>query len=601
MSTATKTLELPHWDMTPVFPSLESDEFNKAWDSISQRVTELSELFEQHGIRLRDDIELDDSLIEVFEKVVNNYNTLYEDIRELYSYIGAFITTDSRNDLAQAKSSEFDAKAVELQNLETRLTGWIASLGAEALIDRSTVAKEHSFAVRKAAESAEHQMSEPEESLFATLQVTGGSAWGRLHGNVTSRLMVDVDLPDGTQRLPMSKVRGLAHDSDGEVRRAAYDAELKGWESVAVPLAAAINSIKGERNVVSKQRGWKDSLEPELFTNNIDRPTLEAMQQAVTESFPDFRRYLKAKAKLLGKDSLPWWDLFAPVGGEEHSWDWSSATDFVVRQFGAYSDRLAGLAQRAFDENWVDAEPREGKRDGAFCAPIRGDVSRVLMNFAGSFSSVSTLAHELGHAYHNINLADRTPLQRQTPMALSETASIFCETLIVQAALGDATEAEKLAILEADIQDTCQVVVDIHSRYLFETGVFDGRSQRELSIDELNELMLEGQRQTYGDGLDDQSLHPYMWEMKPHYYHSNYYNWPYTFGLLFGVGLYAQYREDPGSFPARYDELLSSTGLESAADLGKRFGIDFASVDFWRSSLAVIRGRIEEFEALVNG
>lgn len=597
--TTIETLELPHWDMSPVFPSLESDEFKRAWDSIYKGVNDMRALFDRNGIRRNDDIHLNDSLVEVFEDVVNSYNKLYEDLRELYSYIGAFITTDSRNNLAQAKASEFELQAVELQKLENRLTAWIASLGADALIERSSVAKDHAFAVRKAAESAEHQMSEPEENLSAALHVTGAGAWTKLHGNVTSRLMVDITMPGGkVERLPMSAVRALSQDPDTKVRKAAYDAELTGWETVLVPLAAAINSIKGERNTITKQRGWNDPLDPELFTNNIDRPILEAMQTAVTESFPDFRRYLKAKAKLLGRDSLPWWELFAPVGGEEQRWDWGAATEFVVRQFGTYSDRLADLAQRAFDEDWVDAEPREGKRDGAFCAPVRGDVSRVLVNFAGSFGSVGTLAHELGHAYHNINLAERTPLQKQTPMALAETASIFCESIIVGAALADATEGEKLSILEEALQDACQVVVDIHSRYLFEKGVFEGRNERELSVEELNELMLAAQLQTYGDGLDPEALHPYMWAMKPHYYHSNYYNWPYTFGMLFGVGLYAQYIENPEKFRGKYDELLSATGLESAADLGKRFGIDFASVDFWRSSLGVIRGRIDEFEKL---
>jgi oligoendopeptidase F len=295
--------------------------------------------------------------------------------------------------------------------------------------------------------------------------------------------------------------------------------------------------------------------------------------------------------------------MFAPVGGAEGErvWRFDEAAAFVVDQFATYSDRLAGLARRAIQERWVDAEPRNGKRDGAFCTSVRADESRVFLNYEPSFNSVQTLAHELGHAYHNVNLAQRTPMQRETPMPLAETASIFCQTVITNAALAQASGGEKLNILEGQLQDACQVVVDIHSRFLFESRVFERRTRRELSADEMNTLMLDAQRETYGDGLDPDALHPYMWAMKPHYYSSySFYNWPYTFGLLFGLGLYARYREDPDRFRAGYDDLLSSTGLESAADLAQRFGIDVRTGAFWRASLDVVRERIKEFEEVAR-
>jgi oligoendopeptidase F len=224
------------------------------------------------------------------------------------------------------------------------------------------------------------------------------------------------------------------------------------------------------------------------------------------------------------------------------------------------------------------------------------------MNFKPSFGSMQTMAHELGHAYHNLNLARRTPLQRHTPMALAETASIFCETIVTHAALAIASPAEQLSILEDDLQGACQVVVDIHSRFLFERGLFDRRRQRELSVDELNALMLESQRATYGDGLDASTLHPYMWAVKGHYYSTgrSYYNWPYTFGLLFGLGLYAVYQDEPNQFRAGYDDLLSSTGLDNAAGLARRFDIDIRSADFWRASLDIIRRNIDRFERLAG-
>jgi oligoendopeptidase F len=300
---------------------------------------------------------------------------------------------------------------------------------------------------------------------------------------------------------------------------------------------------------------------------------------------------------------LTWYDLFAPVGTTTTEWDYDSGTAFVAEQFGSYSPRLRAFAERAFTENWIDAEPRNGKVGGAFCMGLRKDESRVLTNYIPSYDGVSTLAHELGHAYHNFTLVDRTALQQSKPMTLAETASIFCETIIRQAALERANQQEQVVILEASIQGDCQVVVDIYSRFLFEQGLFEAREGRELSVDEFNERMLDAQRQTYGDGLDQTVLHPYMWAVKGHYYSTGrpFYNYPYMFGLLFGLGLYARYQQDPEQFRAGYDTLLSSTGLADPATLASGFGINIRTPDFWHASLDIVRRDIDRFEALVGG
>jgi oligoendopeptidase F len=592
---------LPHWDMTPYFGGLDSQDFDEAFRELLERIGRLRDLYDEHGVR-GGEITLDDRAVAAFEEVVTEQNSLLEDLRIVNAYLYSFISTDSRNEAAQARLSEMQMHAVELQRLEARFKEWIAALGADGIIEGSEVARDHAFAVKKAEKAAALQMSESEEDLFATLRVTGGTAWSKLYQNVTSRLTAEVEKPGGSERLPISKVRALAQDPDPEVRRAAYQAELKAWETVEVPLAAAINSIKGETSSVADRRGFEDALATALFQNNVDRETLEAMQSAVVESFPDFRRYLESKAKLLGKPALAFYDLFAPVGDPAalKEWGWNDATGFITEQFEAYSPRLGSLAQRAFSEGWVDAEPREGKSDGAFCMGVRGEDSRVLMNFSGSFNSVQTLAHELGHAFHNINLATRTPLQRQTPMALAETASIFCQTMVGEAGKEEASDAERLVILEGELQGSCQVVVDIHSRFLFERGVLERRRERELSVTELKQAMLDAQKQTYGDGLDPEALHPYMWAAKPHYYGATFYNWPYTFGLLFGLGLFARFRDDADAFRDSYDDLLSSTGMAEAAELCARFDIDVRSADFWRGSLDVIRGQIDEFASLAS-
>jgi pepF/M3 family oligoendopeptidase len=600
MSTAT----LPHWDMAVIFPSLDSPEFTAAFSALDAGITALATLFDQEGIALRAPASLDDATVRAYEAATAQYNAVLDQMRTIGAYISAFVTTNSRDALAQARQSELQRLTVRLAQLGTRFTSWLGALDVAALVARSSVAREHAYTLQRAQTAARHLMSPAEEALAAEMNVTGGSAWGKLHGNVTSQLMVPLTLHGEAQELPMSMVRNLAYDADAAVRRTAYTAEMETWDRAAVPLAAAMNSIKGEGNTLAARRNWESPLEAALFDASIDQATLDAMLGAARESFPDFRRYLRAKARALGSgEALPWYDLFAPVGTSGRVWPYEEAVEFITAQFGTYSPRLRDYAALAFRERWIDAEPRDGKRDGAYCMSIRADESRVFANFKPGFPGVSTLAHELGHGYHNFNLAGRTMLQRSTPMTLAETASIFCETIIRHAALALGGPAEQMEILEAALQGSCQVVVDITSRFLFERAVFDGRRQRELSVDELNEHMLAAQRETYGDGLDATALHPYMWAVKQHYYSTGrpFYNFPYMFGLLFGLGLYARYQQDGEAFKAGYDDLLASTGMADAATLAARFGIDTRSPQFWRESLAVVRADIDRFVWLVDG
>jgi pepF/M3 family oligoendopeptidase len=593
---------LPRWDMTPVFPGMDSPEFSEGFSTVVQDIEKLSKLFDDHHImKLTNEPAVEQDLIQAFETVITQYNAVLESTETLAVYIMCFVTTNSRDTLAQARLSELQQSMLLLSQLGIRLTAWIGSLNVAALIERSPIAREHAFMLRKAKISAEHLMSPEEENLASELNLSAGTAWEKLHSDVTSQLVVSLKLSEEQQELPMSMVRNLASDPGREVRRKAYEAELEGWKRVALPLAAALNSVKGEVNVLTRRRGWPSVLEASLLDNNIDRVTFDAMLAAAYESFPDFRRYLHAKAHALGLHRLAWYDIFAPVSNAEKVWEYQDASAFIIEQFGSFSQRLSDFAARAFLENWIDAEPRDGKVDGAYCTRLRGDESRVFANYKAAFDGVSTLAHELGHGYHNLNLAQRTILQRSTPMALAETASIFCETIIRNAAMQHADRQEQIAILEASLQGACQVVVDITSRFLFEQRVFEQRTKRELSIEELNNLMLEAQRETYGDGLDENVLHPYMWAMKPHYYSSSlsFYNYPYMFGLLFGLGLYARYKEDPEKFKSGYDELLSSTGLADAASLAQQFGINIHSIDFWRASLDIVRQDIKLFEELV--
>ena len=580
---------MPSWDLSTIFPAVDSPELKVAVTKLENELSEAENLCSRHSIG-EGEPSTDSSLVPIVLDLVNQIGL---DLWVLKAYLGCTVAADSTDEKALAKDSETDVLYVRFNKLMTRVNAWAGKIQPEDTLG-------HSHFFERAKVKAIHQMSPAEEALAADLATTGGVSWGRLHGNVGSLLLVDVELATGVKTMPMSAVRNLAFDPSADVRQRAFEAELAGWKSVEIPMAAAMNGIKGEVGLLAKRRGWNSALDEALFAAAIDRETLEAMLGAARESFPDFQRYLKAKAKLIGKEVLDFSDLFAPVG-KEREWSVEEAENFVEEKFRGYSDRMADYAVRAFRERWVDYEPRHGKRDGAFCEGFGSDLSRVFMNFKPSYKSVSTLAHELGHAYHNLCAAERTYLQRETPMTLAETASIFCEMIVKGAALTTGSDDERLSVLEAALSGQCQVVVDITSRFLFESSMFEGRATRDLSASEMCGFMAAAQKETYGDGLNPDALHPFMWAAKPHYYSTwSFYNFPYMFGQLFSLGLYAIYEAEPNGFHRRYDDLLAATGMADAATLAADFGIDIRKPDFWRASLDVIRADIRRFEGLVG-
>ncbi len=593
---------LPRWDLTALYPSLESPEFVDAFDGLVTVMNSLPGLFEEAAPGAGSGAAVDDELIDRFERTLDALNDVARTNSSIGAYLYGHVSTDSRNDLAQARLSELMIHGVELSKAQTRFIAWIGSLPIEEIIARSTAASSHAYALRKGHEAARHLMGEEAEALAAELEPSAAAAWSKLHSNLTSQITATIDLDGSEQRLPMSELRNLAMRPEREVRKRAWETELEAWEANALPLAAALNGVKGQALALGARRNWDDPLEEALFFEGIDRAILDVMIAEARAAFPDFRRYLRLKAKALGSPALAWYDLFAPVGKAENVWSWDDATSFIEENFAFFSERMAGLARRAFTEAWIDAGARPGKIGGAYCMWLRDDQSRILANFSPTYDGVTTLAHELGHAYHNLNETGLTPMQRQTPMILAETASTFCETIVKEAAIAAAPPAEQLYILEQWLQGSCQVVVDILSRFDFERALFASRRDRELSISELNQLMLDAQEGTYGDGLDPDARHPYMWAVKGHYYRTgeSFYNFPYLFGLLFGLGLYAEYQREPSAFPERYDALLASTGRASAAELAAEFGIDLRSPGFWRRSLDLLRADIDRFAALVG-
>jgi len=596
------TTPAPRWDMTNVYPALESKQFKAAVKKYKSMLDEMEAFYAR--VRKADSKTDAQKLGKLLGETIERFNALFELSGTINAYIDSFVSTDSRNQIAARALSEFEQTSVRMSVLNTKFRAWIGGLGQAAVkkaVKTNAAAKAHEFALIEIAEQSKYMLSEAEEILAAELTLSGGNAFGKLQGTVTSQLSVDFELDGKTQKLPMPALINLRTHPDESTRRRAYEAESKAWAEVQETLAACMNGVKGEALTLDKKRGREDCLHASIDSARIDRATLNALLGAMKDAFPMFRKYCKHKAKLIGKEKLAWWDVFAPMGKTDKTYSFEEARDFIVENFNSFSPELGAFAKRAFDSNWIDAEQREGKRGGAFCMEVLGvKESRILANFDGSFDQVCTLAHELGHAFHNECMfqAGKTPLQQSSPMTLAETASIFCETIVTEALLTQTADPqEELAILEAQINGAAQTVVDIYSRYLFEKEVFARREKSELSADELNEIMERAQKSAYGESLDERCLQKFMWTWKPHYYSSelSFYNYPYAFGLLFATGLYAVYQKRGADFVNDYKNLLSSTGEHRAAELADRFGINIRTKKFWADSLAIIGKRVERY------
>lgn len=599
------SVSAPRWDLSNVYPSLDSQEFKAAIEDYKNQVAAFEKFFNKKLSKTGAKTKAKE-LAPLIGKAIDQINKIQSLSSTIAPFIYSYVTTDSHDKLAMKTLSEFEQASLPMSQLLTRFTAWLGTIAPklDKAIERNKSAAAHAFMLREAAEQSQFLMSDAEEALAAELSLSGGNAFGKLQGTVTSQLSVDFELDGKTQKLPMPALINLRSHPDESVRHRAYDAENQAWETVKETLAACMNGVKGEANTLNKKRGRKDAIHASLDAARMDRKTLDAMLAAMKDSFPMFRKYFHAKAKKLGKEKLAWWDLYAPMGKTDKVYSYQEARDFILENFAKFSPDLAAFAKRAFDSNWIDAEQREGKRGGAFCMEVQNvKESRILANFDGSFDQVSTLAHELGHAFHNecAYQANKTVLQQMTPMTLAETASTMCETIVTEAVLATTDDLqEELAVLENQLIGAAGVIVDIYSRYLFEKEVFDRREQSELSADDLNEIMERAQKETYGDGLDERFLQKFMWTWKPHYYSPDlsFYNYPYAFGLLFATGLYAIYQQRGASFVEDYKNLLASTGEETAAKLAKRFGIDITKRKFWDDSLAIIGKRVDRYAEL---
>lgn len=586
------------WSLKELYESFESPEFLRD----SKRILTLIEEVNAYAEKEFQEVEKAKEKLETYLHYEMEMSNL---VSRVMGFANLTMSTDARNEAAREHFSRIAMKLSAITKAEVLFKRFVQKLeDLEEIIRGSAFLTEHRFLLEEAKKEGQYLLSDAEEMLIAKMSNTGSKAWTNLQNILTSTLLVEMEKEGENVSLPLPAVRNLAYDKDPSVRKAAYEAELAAYKKVEESSAAALNGIKGEVLTVSELRGFETPLHETLFQSRMEKETLDAMFDAIRESLPSFRKYLKRKAALLGHEKgLPFYDLFAPMGESEMQFTYEEAMDYIVKNFSTFSPKLGQYAKEAYEKNWLDVEPREGKRGGAFCSNLHviGE-SRILSNFDGSFSNMTTLAHELGHGYHGFNLKEETILNSSYPMPIAETASIFCETIVVQAALKEMSDREAVTILEQSISDATQVIVDIYSRYLFETKLFETRKDHPLSVKELNAFMLEAQKEAYGDGLDEEVLHPYMWLNKTHYYSAgrNFYNFPYAFGLLFSKGLYAIYLKRGESFVPEYDALLSVTGKKSIKEVAELMDIDVTKPDFFRDSLKIVERDIEKFLELTK-
>ena len=585
------------WDLTPMYPSLESEAFTNDVEKLKKLVAEMNTTVDE----MVKDHENETAKL---EKYISLKQELTMCSRTLGGYCHLVTSADTNNEPATKMSEVLSTIMNGAVVAQTKSTAWIAECDLDKACAESELLKEHEFILKEAKRIMAHQLSDKEEMIIAQMKQTGSDAWARLKDQLVGAHTVEMVVDGEKKQLPLTVVLNMAYSADKEVRKAAYEAEIASYKSVENGIAACLSGIKGEVLTTSALRGYKSPLEMTLIESRMDEETLDAMFTAIKEYLPVFRKYMRTKAEHLGyTNGLPFYEIYAPVTTAAKRYTYEDACEFILHHFKNFDEDLYNMAVHAIEDNWIDVESRPGKVGGAFCSPVPAlKQSRVLLNFSGAFKSVVTMAHELGHAFHNECAKNESVLNLGSPMQLAETASTFNETMVKRAAIASMPKDEALAVLEAEVSGCNQVIVDIYSRFLFESALFEARKNGAVSAREICAMMEQAQIDSYGDGLDPNYRHPYMWTWKPHYYYAgrNFYNFPYAFGQLFAKGLYAKYAEQGASFIPVYKKLLASTGKNSIYDCCMSVGIDVHDVNFWRSSLEICKAEIDQFVELVG-
>ncbi len=603
----------PRWSLDAIYPGLESREYADDIEKYTTAVNKAGRLLDAFS-KSQPDIDFPawlSNFIETREEIIYLLRTL-----NAYSYI--IYSTDTTNTAYLNNIARVKKLIQSYDRIELKFSAVLHdnSFKLEDFYRRFSSYAGYRYLLQEKIEETSHQMSAQEENLASDMSRTGGEAWGMLHEQIISNLRDE----KGTT---FNSLRNDAYSADPALRKSSWKKEIELLSQNRIAFAAALNNLKGETVTLNSRRNYNAAIDRALASNRLSAKTLDALISALNDALPMWRKYFQTKASLLratnstqstdaGTSSQPglaFYDLFAPLSfpGAENTpdspltkeWSFSEARDHVLKEYRSFSEDMYAFAKNAFDNNWIDAEVRQGKVGGAYDEDFpKGHQSRILSNFTGAFSDIITLAHELGHAYHFSCMKGKPASFCDYPMTLAETASTFAETLVKQDMISRVAGTERLRIIDLDLQDAGQVLVDILCRYYFEQAVFERREKVELNADDFCSLMKDAQEKTYGSGLNGER-HEYMWAVKSHYYSTglDFYNFPYAFGQLFAAGLFARFKKEGPGFAETYKELLSRTGNTSCEELCKGAGFDITTKDFWNSGIAMYAAEVDLFKA----
>lgn len=586
------------WNLSTIYSSVTGSDYKKALCDLEQNFENL-----QNQLNLPQKTE---KFATWLQETLDSFNKCDGLFYSLLSYATAAYTTDTTNSIflnAVSTLEKAGLRVAELsQKFDTILTANSENL--DEFYTSFTQEGNYRYVLQQKIKLQQHRMSDSEESIARDIQRYGADAWSRLQEQILSNAV------DGETKKTFNELRNEADHADRNVRKVAYEKELAILRSAEIPLASSLNNIKGATLSLNTRRKWETAIERSLFHCCISNKTLDALIGAMEDSLPLWREYLDVKAKLLGLKKCAFYDIFAPLTqktqnnqASEKTWSFDEAREYITDKFYSFSKNMGDFAKIAFEGKWIDAEIRKGKVGGAYCTEFPAHKeSRILTNFTGVFSDVTTLAHELGHAYHNWCVKDLDFPFTQYPMTLAETASIFAETIVLNDSLSKATGFERAKLLETHLSDGNQVIVDILSRFYFERSVFEERRTSELTGSDFCRLMADAQEKTYGTGLSKER-HEYMWAVKGHYYSAelDFYNFPYAFGLLFALSLYTRYEKEGSAFPAIYEELLRETGSFNCEQVCRNAGFDIETKEFWASGFQIFEDELAELKKYANG
>lgn len=580
------------WNLDCLYKGYEDETFLKDFDQLKNLLKQLDD-FSSNCYTLDN------------ESAIKQAITLLEEYQLCSSKLGQYLFLNQSVDTTNAKTLALISKFSKLDNESAKPIAMIHKRIAavddlDVVIASDEKLKDYDYLLHTIKEENRYLLDDAVEGVIGKLS-TGPKGWEDLQQYLTSTVTIDYKGKEEN----LSSIRNMAYSSDPEVRKSAYEAELASYSKIKDSVAFSINHLKNYVNSIVELRGYESALDMTLKQSHMKKETLDAMFKAMRKYMPKFHAYYRRKAELLGyKNGLPWYELFAPMGESHVSFTPETAHQYLLDHFKDFDMELHDMIDRAFKEDWIDFFPRNGKVGGAFCDNLSAQkTSRILTNFDGGLGDVVTLAHELGHAFHGQQIENHRPLNVSYSMPVAETASTFNENIIMNAAIEETTDiTEKTALIENQLQDLAQIICDIYSRFLFEDAVFNRCSSEFLFSKDLEEIMLNAQKEAYGDGLDHSVLHPYMWICKPHYYSSSlsYYNFPYAFGGLFARGLIVKYQQEGKSFVSKYKQLLHATTVSSVEDVAKIADIDLTDDAFWESSLQTASDLIDQYLELTK-